>query len=220
MGFGDEAGSASTKLAAALKAEGRIGATSEQLAPKHSFFNILYSHPSFGACMPRLTASRCQRMQAMPAQQPVGNKFTPLPSRSLNQALAYALITAPLWGEVQQRRKVGEPVPPLPPPNSAKGELVKPADRRLARVPWGPRGALPLLDQTAIYPASPSMHPTPTPVLPSREFLASKLPYRMSTPESVKPWVRNPPHTSRSRQIYECLYGPEKPKSPKARGIL
>ena len=51
--------SADDKRAADMKAAGYIGATSEFLAPKPTFFNILYSHPNFGAsALPALTLQR------------------------------------------------------------------------------------------------------------------------------------------------------------------
>ena len=47
---GDSAeGMAIVERANVMKAAGSYGATSEFLAPKPSFFNILYTHPKFGA---------------------------------------------------------------------------------------------------------------------------------------------------------------------------
>ena len=46
---GDSAeGMAIVERANVMKAAGSYGATSEFLAPKPSFFNILYTHPKFG----------------------------------------------------------------------------------------------------------------------------------------------------------------------------
>mmetsp|Transcript_7910 Transcript_7910/g.20680 ORF Transcript_7910/g.20680 Transcript_7910/m.20680 type:complete len:174 (-) Transcript_7910:115-636(-) len=61
--------------AKALKAEGHYGATSEYLAPKDTYFNILYSHPLYGA-MPQWGEVQ-QRIKANdPAalQPPVNSK--------------------------------------------------------------------------------------------------------------------------------------------------
>ena len=51
--------SADDLRAAEMKASGHMGATSEFLAPKATFFNILYSHPLLGSSMLRL-AQPCE----------------------------------------------------------------------------------------------------------------------------------------------------------------
>ncbi|KOO35818.1 hypothetical protein Ctob_014702 [Chrysochromulina tobinii] len=179
---GDSAeGMAIVERANVMKAAGSYGATSEFLAPKPSFFNILYTHPKFGAM--------------------------------------------PQWGEVQHRIKYTEPIALLPNLNSVKGAAIDPALRRATRVPWGQGQSssafLPL--HLTQLPSSPlGKHPAPTPEMPVVDNYSAlgKVPYHQSAPESLNPWVRNPPHRASTRQIYERLYGPEKKVPQKSKGVL
>ena len=140
---------------------------------------------------------------------------------SASQTCPCVDCAVPTWGEVQHRLKSNESLELLPPVNSVKGSQVPPELRRQTRVPWGLGGAaFPLLHQTEL-PCSPlGCHPAPTPALPSVDNLMGKVPYHQSAPESTNPWVRNPPHTERSRQTYLAMYGPQFTKPPSAKGVL
>ncbi len=214
---GDE--SADDSRAKAMKAAGHLGATSEFLAPKATFFNILYSHPNFGASAWR---ALLRGALADHCRLPCSRRFWCL-TRVGAPFACLSRLAVPPWGEVQHRIKSSDPIALLPNLNSIKGAAVDPALRRQTRVPWGPTGkssAFPNLHQTQL-PSSPlGMHPAPTPALPSVDNLMGKVPYHQSAPESLNPWVRNPPHKANTRQIYERLYGPEHVKPKKAKGVL
>ena len=97
-----------------------MGATSEYLAPKPSFFNILYTHPNFGASAhaPEAPCDACHPRTASHPSPGAHSRVcvTPRPPAAV-----------PPWGEVQQRLKASEPVPLLPPVNSRAGAAIAPA---------------------------------------------------------------------------------------------
>ena len=151
---------AKAKFAADAKVsydEPKVGAKSEAFAVEPTFFNILYTHPSFGS---------------MP------------------------------WGEVGTESDTMRLLPPI---NSRAGGLITPAQRRAARVNWGNgRFAFPankLRDLPAAEVAvSPSKHCTASKPLP-------KAPKAPKVSDSTNPWLRQPPHTTRSKALYEAMYG-------------
>ena len=162
-----------------------VGAPSSKLAPKPSFKNILFSHPNFGQC--------------------------------------------PSWGFVGTNAKIPY-LKLLPPVNSNKAYLaydegkITPKMRREARVNWGNRGNFSFPDKDlplAEIPASPSVHCTPSRPLPPQPELNLPEPKVMGPADKerqskcvskVDPnqdaWLRRPPHTGRTTEIYRAMYGP------------
>jgi hypothetical protein len=146
-------------------------------------------------------------------------------SLALAPSVCCCAVAVPQWGEVQHRIKYTEPIALLPNLNSVKGAAIDPALRRATRVPWGQGQSssafLPL--HLTQLPSSPlGKHPAPTPEMPVVDNYSAlgKVPYHQSAPESLNPWVRNPPHRASTRQIYERLYGPEKKVPQKSKGVL
>lgn len=109
----------------------------------------------------------------------------------------------PAWGHHGQKSKN---LPMLPPVNISDWLAIKPESRRGARANWGPQGAFPRADLPASeLPRSPSKHCRPCEPLPVAPKLRAKT---TRVDPSTKPWLRKPPHTERTRQIYARMYGP------------
>lgn len=128
------------------------------------------------------------------------------------------LYVHPLFGQMPtwaEQQVVEKPESQLVPIQSRPASEVTPEQRRLARVPWGPRrtdGAFPKFPpDVGLYPTSPSIHVPPSPILPPITKIRER---KCHVPASLNPWIRNPPHRLREQQKYERLYG-RKPGSPK-----
>lgn len=151
-----------------------VGAKSEAFAIEPTFFNVLYTHPSFGIM--------------------------------------------PVWGETGTLSEKNRLLPPI---NSRAGGTVTAEQRRAARVNWGNgRRAFPLNDQPPEYLAvSPSKHCAPSrPMIIAPKY--DMPPMKGCIPQSLtttNPWQRLPPHTSRTKALYEAMYGisPNDPRRQK-----
>jgi len=174
------------------------GATSAFLAPKSTFFNILYTHPNFGPLGPWAN----QSADMLAPINSVAGTMVPASERLLQRQHGHDEVGIAAAG--QHGDTAGMP---------QWGALGPGAKAAHLGVTFATRAA----PREFTHPSSPSMHCQQTPPLPEMPRMRER---KTSVPESTHPWQRTPPHRGRTTQVYEAMYGPKERKPQKAKGVL